>query len=54
VPAYGYSPFPLVVTDTMNVGAPDERLQLPAFVEGVRLYREVVAHIAADDFSIGR
>jgi acetylornithine deacetylase/succinyl-diaminopimelate desuccinylase-like protein len=53
IPTYGYSPFPLVVTDTMNIGAPDERMQLPAYLEGVRLYREVVAHIVSDEFSTG-
>ena len=53
IPAYGYSPFPVVVTDTMNIGRPEERMQLPAFVEGVRLYQQVVSHIAADEFSAG-
>jgi len=39
---YGYSPFPSVVTDTLQAGLANERMQLPAFLSGVELYRKLV------------
>jgi len=39
---YGYSPFPSVVTDTLQAGLANERMQLPAYLSGVELYRKVV------------
>lgn len=42
VRAYGFSPFPVVVHDTVQIARPNERMQLPAFRAGVELYREAV------------
>lgn len=52
LPTYGYSPFLLPVTDTMNIARANERMALPGFVAGVALYRSVVARLA-DDTSSG-
>jgi len=51
VPTYGYSPFLLPVTDTMNIARANERMALPGFVAGVELYRSVVARLANDTSS---
>lgn len=45
IPSYGFSPFLIAVTDTLQIGLPNERMQLPGFVAGVRLYREAVARL---------
>ncbi|MBZ0089247.1 MAG: M20/M25/M40 family metallo-hydrolase, partial [Thermoanaerobaculia bacterium] len=45
IPSYGFSPFLVAVTDTLHIGEPNERMQLPAFVGGVRLYRETVRRL---------
>jgi acetylornithine deacetylase/succinyl-diaminopimelate desuccinylase-like protein len=44
-PAYGFSPFPVVVFDTTQIAKANERMQLPAFREGVALYRETVRRL---------
>ncbi len=41
--AYGVSPFVLMPAETTGIGKPDERMQLPAYLAGVELYREIVA-----------
>jgi acetylornithine deacetylase/succinyl-diaminopimelate desuccinylase-like protein len=46
VPSYGFSPFPLTVTETLQMGKPNERMQLPAYVRGVELYRDAVGALA--------
>jgi hypothetical protein len=46
VPAFGFSPFPFVAADTYSGGHGNERIGLPAFVEGVRLYSELVRRLA--------
>lgn len=51
IPTYGYSPFLIPVTDTLNIGHPNERMALPGFVAGVALYRQVVARLADDTSS---
>jgi len=43
IPAYGVSPFAVMASETTGIAKPDERMQLPAYVEGVALYRELVA-----------
>ncbi len=48
IPAYGFSPFLIMSTDTFQVDAPNERIALPGFVEGVALYTEAVQRIASD------
>jgi hypothetical protein len=45
IPSYGFSPFAVSVTETLQLGKPNERMQLPAFVAGVRLYREAVRRL---------
>ncbi len=42
IPAYGFSPFLLAVTETLQIARPNERMQLPGFVRGVALYRALV------------
>ncbi len=42
IAAYGFTPFMLLSVDTMTVAGPNEKIALPAFVEGVELYRQVV------------
>jgi acetylornithine deacetylase/succinyl-diaminopimelate desuccinylase-like protein len=48
IPTYGFSPFLIMTTDTLQVDAANERLALPGFVEGVHLYSAVLARLAAD------
>jgi acetylornithine deacetylase/succinyl-diaminopimelate desuccinylase-like protein len=45
LPAYGFSPFPVVVFDTVQIARENERMQLPAFRVGVELYRETVRRL---------
>lgn len=45
VRTYGYSPFPSSVTDTLQAGLANERMQLPAYLSGVELYRSVVREL---------
>ena len=45
IAAYGFTPFRLVSADTMTVGGPNEKIALPAFVEGVELYAQVVGDL---------
>ena len=48
VPAYGFSPFLLMNTDTLQVDAANERFTVPAFVDGVDLYKQVVRRLVSD------
>lgn len=45
IPAYGFSPFLILSTDTYYVGLPNERMAMPAFVDGVELYRDAVRRL---------
>jgi len=45
IPAYGFSPFPVVVFDTVQIAHPNERMQLPAFRTGVALYSEAIQRL---------
>jgi len=49
IPAYGFSPFLILNTDTLQVDQPNERMSIPGFVGGVDLYREVVRSIATGE-----
>ena len=42
VAAYGFTPFQFLAVDSMTVAGPNEKIGLPAFVDGVDLYRQVV------------
>jgi hypothetical protein len=46
IPAYGFSPFLIFVTDTFRRDTLNERIDLRGFVEGVDLYRRVVRRLA--------
>lgn len=46
VPAYGFNPFQALTTDSVTISGPNERIALPEFLEGVELYRELVARLA--------
>jgi acetylornithine deacetylase/succinyl-diaminopimelate desuccinylase-like protein len=48
VPSYGFSPFLIMSTDTLQVDGANERMALPGYVEGVALYRQVVRRLALD------
>jgi acetylornithine deacetylase/succinyl-diaminopimelate desuccinylase-like protein len=48
VPAYGFSPFLIMNTDTLQVDQANERFALPGFVDGVALYAKLVRRLAAD------
>ena len=45
VPSYGFSPFLIMNTDTLQVDNANERFALPGFVEGVSLYRDLVRRL---------
>lgn len=47
VPTYGFSPFLIMNTDTLQVDDANERLALTGFVQGVELYRRLLADLAA-------
>ena len=42
IAAYGFTPFVFLPVDPMTLGGPNEKIALPAFVDGVALYRDVV------------
>ncbi|MGB3563966.1 MAG: M20/M25/M40 family metallo-hydrolase [Thermoanaerobaculia bacterium] len=48
IPSYGFSPFLIFATDTYRVDTINERIGLPGYVEGVRIYKEVVQTLAND------
>ena len=45
VPSYGFSPFLIMNTDTLQVDQANERFALPGFVEGVELYEKLVRRL---------
>ena len=45
VPSYGFSPFLIMNTDTLQVDRANERFALPGFVDGVALYRDLVRRL---------
>jgi acetylornithine deacetylase/succinyl-diaminopimelate desuccinylase-like protein len=48
VPTYGFSPFLLMNTDTLQVDQANERFAVPAFAEGVNIYKKLVRRLASD------
>jgi acetylornithine deacetylase/succinyl-diaminopimelate desuccinylase-like protein len=48
VPAYGFSPFLLMNTDTLQVDQANERFTVPAFADGVDLYKKLVRRLVSD------
>jgi acetylornithine deacetylase/succinyl-diaminopimelate desuccinylase-like protein len=47
IPSYGFSPFLVLSTDTMGVGGLNEAIALPAYLDGVRLYVDLVRRLVA-------
>lgn len=47
IPSYGFSPFVLVASDTFSMDLANERMGLPGFVAGVRLYTEVLRRLVS-------
>ncbi len=47
IPTYGFSPFLILSVDTLQMTGANERMALPAFVDGVELYVELVRELAA-------
>jgi len=45
IPTYGVSPFAVMASETTGIARIDERMQLPAYVAGVALYRRLVADL---------
>ena len=48
VPAYGFSPFLIMNTDTLQVDQANERFAVPAFADGVELYKKLVRRLVSD------
>ncbi len=48
IPSYGFSPFLIMNTDTLQVDKANERFALPGFVEGVEVYRDLVRRLVLD------
>ncbi len=46
VPSYGFSPFLYFNLETLRADRANERVNLPGYVDGVRLYRQVVERLA--------
>jgi acetylornithine deacetylase/succinyl-diaminopimelate desuccinylase-like protein len=48
VPAYGFSPFLIMNTDTLQVDRANERFAVPAFADGVEIYTRLVRRLVSD------
>ena len=48
VPTYGFSPFLIMNTDTLQVDRANERFAVPAFADGVEIYTRLVRRLASD------
>lgn len=48
VPSYGFSPFLIMNTDTLQVDKANERFALPGFLDGVKVYRDLVRRLVLD------
>ena len=47
IPSYGFSPFLVLSTDTIGIGANNEGISLPAYLDGVSLYVELLRRLVA-------
>jgi acetylornithine deacetylase/succinyl-diaminopimelate desuccinylase-like protein len=45
IPSYGFTPFQVLTSDALRVGGAGERIALPAYVEGVAIYRELLRRL---------
>jgi acetylornithine deacetylase/succinyl-diaminopimelate desuccinylase-like protein len=48
IPSYGFSPFLIMNTDTLEVDKPNEKFALPGFVDGVEVYQKLLRRLVAD------
>ncbi|MES1241979.1 MAG: M20/M25/M40 family metallo-hydrolase [Acidobacteriota bacterium] len=48
VPSYGFTPFLIMNTDTLQVDKANERFALPGFVEGIEVYRDLVRRLVLE------
>lgn len=48
VPSFGFSPFLIMNTDTLQVDKANERFALPGFVDGVKVYRDLVRRLVLE------
>ncbi len=46
IPSYGFSPFPFMITDVLRVNSANERIGLPGYVAGVRIYKRLLRELA--------
>ncbi|MGH9465479.1 MAG: M20/M25/M40 family metallo-hydrolase [Thermoanaerobaculia bacterium] len=46
IPSYGFSPFLFFNTEALRADRANERINLPGYIDGVALYRQVVARLA--------
>jgi acetylornithine deacetylase/succinyl-diaminopimelate desuccinylase-like protein len=49
IPAYGFSPFMILTPDTMTGANPNERIALPGYVEGVKIYTDLLERLVASE-----
>jgi acetylornithine deacetylase/succinyl-diaminopimelate desuccinylase-like protein len=47
IPSYGFSPFLVLSTDTIGIGANNESIALPGYLGGVELYIELLRSLLA-------
>lgn len=45
IPSYGFTPFKVLTSDALRVGGAGERIALPAYVEGIAIYRELLRRL---------
>ena len=45
IPSYGFSPFHIISSDTSGMKGANERMALPAFVDGVQLYGDMIREL---------
>lgn len=48
IPSYGFSPFLVLSTDTMGVGGVNEGIALPAYLDGVEMYIDLVRRLVSE------
>ena len=45
IPSYGYSPFWILSSDAVKMKGANERISVPAFLDGVEVYTDLVGHL---------
>lgn len=54
IAAYGFSPFLILSTDTLQMKGPNERMALPAYIDGVRRYVDLVRTLVLNQKPVAR